>query len=61
MAAANGVRARQCHDLAVVEAHAVENVPQVLSGRHVAAHVRVREAAVGRGRGACLVFGCGGD
>jgi len=54
VAAANGVRARQRHDLAVVEAHAVENVPQVLRSGHVAAHVRVREAAVRWGRGACF-------
>jgi hypothetical protein len=53
VAAADGVRAAERHDFAVVEAHAVEDVAQVLRGGELAAHVGVGQATVGRRSGAC--------
>jgi len=43
-----GVGARQDHDLLVIEAHAIEDIPKVLSGLWETILVCIRQAAIRR-------------
>lgn len=60
MAAAHGVGAQERDDLLVVEAHAVEDVADVLHRVHELALVGAGQAAVGRGGGAGGLVGAAG-